>query len=147
MPSVCPHLTTVYPHFSGCRLNGWMNLQTKCFFFLWTVARLICTLRSDLKGTLKNLKICIGCTLIFLGCCQALICLGYSLDFFLIYKYETQLFSSCHPEKKTGRSYPKTFRQRPRKIKARRHPRKIRVQIKWATNSSRTKDGLHYVIG
>ena len=55
----------------------------------------------------KSTQIFIGCTLIFLGCCHALIFLGYSLDFFLIYKHETQLFSSCHPEKKPGRRYPK----------------------------------------
>ena len=37
----------------------------------------------------KYTQIFIGCTLIFLGCHHALIFLGYSLDFFLIYKYET----------------------------------------------------------
>ena len=35
----------------------------------------------------KSTQIFIGCTLIFIG---------YSLDFFLIYMYETQHFSSCH---------------------------------------------------
>ena len=47
----------------------------------------------------KFTQIFLECTLIVLGCRHVLIFLGYSLDFFLIYKYETQLFSSCHPEK------------------------------------------------
>ena len=49
------------------------------------------------------------CTLIFLGCRRALIFLGYSLDFFLIYKYETPLFSSCPPEKKRAGANLKKF--------------------------------------
>ena len=40
-----------------------------------SIARLIGTLRSDLKGT----QIFLGCTLIFLGCRHTLIFLGYSL--------------------------------------------------------------------
>ena len=69
----------------------------------------------------KSTQIFIGCTLIFLGCRHALIFLRYLLDFFLIYKYETQLFSSCHPEK-----------TRQKLNKFRQHPRKIRVQINLA---------------
>ena len=61
----------------------------------------------------KFTQIFIGCTLIFLGCHHALIFLGYSLDFFLIYKYETQLFSSCHPEKNWAKATLKFFQTAP----------------------------------
>ena len=51
----------------------------------------------------KSTQIFIGCTLIFLGCQQALIFLGYSLDFFFWWVSslwdDTQLYSSYYPEK------------------------------------------------
>ena len=47
---------------------------------------------------IKSTPIFIECTLIFLGCHHALIFLGYSLDFFLIYKYETQFFFKLPPK-------------------------------------------------
>ena len=50
-------------------------MKKQTFFVLLIFARLICTLRSDLKGT----QIFLGCTLIFLGCRHTLIFLGYSL--------------------------------------------------------------------
>ena len=41
------------------------------------------------------------CTKIFPGCAP---------DFCLMYKYDTQLFSSCHPEKNLGRFYKVPFK-------------------------------------
>ena len=59
----------------------------------------MCTLRSDLKGTLKNIPCNIylaKSTQIFLGC---------SPDLLLIYNYDTQLYSRCPLEKNLGRFY------------------------------------------
>ena len=47
----------------------------------------------------KSTQIFIGCTLIFLG---------YSLDFFLIYKYETQLFFKLPPWKNSDSTLEKS---------------------------------------
>ena len=64
---------------------------------------------------------------------------GHLIFFFLIYKYETQLFLSCHHEKNLGRSYPKKYQVVPYKNMSRfyRVPftSLLRVQIKQATVS------------
>ena len=52
----------------------------------------------------KSTQIFIGCSLIILGCCHALIFLEYSLDFFFWFtQVKPSFFSSCHTEKKTGK--------------------------------------------
>ena len=50
-------------------------------------------------------------------------------------RYSLDFFSSCHPPKNWAEATLKKIRQQPGKIRVRRHPRKIRVQIKRARGS------------